>query len=193
MWGTEIFDLFLGGFAPRLRSLKLDSMLSPGLWKLVLSSARDLVELSLLEVLPCEDTSPKTMVTALSALTRLETFSLAFDIDDDVNKCSTKRKPTSLTRSVLPSLKFCLFQGIYDYLEDFVAMIDTPRLDITLALCQCENGGHPLSLRRKETPQFNKFLGRTKTFKKLNNASIRLCPDKLEITLSRKPWACSAK
>lgn len=198
MWGEEVPESLLDGFAPRLRSLKLDSVSYPGLSKLVL---RDLVELSLLKV-PCEDMSPNAMVTALSALTRLETLSLAFDIDYDVYvsslplKCSTKRKQTSPARSVLPSLKFCLFQGICGYLEDFVAMIDTPRLeilDITLALCQCNNDSHPLRFKTKETPQFNQFLGRTEMFKTLNNASIHLWSDKLEITLSRKPWACNAK
>jgi hypothetical protein len=199
MWGEEVPDSLLGEIAPRLRSLKLDSISYPGLSNLVWSSARDLVELSLLKVPSCEDMSPKTMATALSALTRLETLSLAFEIDDDAStlflKCPTKRKPTSPTRSVLPSLKFCLFQGICGYLEDFVAMIDTPRLeilDITLALCQCNNDSHPLRLKRKETPQFNQFLGRTEMFKTLNNASIRLWSDKLEIAFSRKPWACDA-
>jgi hypothetical protein len=196
IWGVKAPDSFLGGSAPRLRSLKLESIPYPGLSKLLLSSARDLVELSLLEVRG--DISPETIVTSLSALTRLETFSLAFDIDDDVSllflKYPAERSPTSPTRTVLPSLKFCLFQGICGYLGDFVALIDTPRieiLDITLVLN--ENDDHPLSLKGKETPQFNQFLGRTEMFKTLNNASIHLGSDKLEITLSQKPWAYNAK
>jgi hypothetical protein len=195
---------FLDGIAPRLRSLKLDSLSYPGLSKLVLSSAIDLVELSLLNVPyyeQCKDMSPKTMVTVFSTLTRLETLSMGFDLDDEITplfvKCSTKRKPTSPTRSVFPSLKFCLFQGYCGYLEDFVAMIDTPRLeilDITLALCRCNNDSHPLrsNNKKKESPQFNQFLGRTEMFKTLNNASIHLYSDNMEIELSRKPWACDA-
>jgi hypothetical protein len=195
-WGQEVPDLLLGGFAPRLRSLRLDSISCPGLSKLVLSSARHLVELSLLEVPSGGVISPETMVTALSALTRLETLSLAFEIDDDelFLECSTKRNPTSPTRSVFPSLKFCLFQGICGYLEDFVAMIDTPRLEVLdITLARCKDESHPFGIKRKETPQFNQFLGRTEMFKTLNNASIHLWSDKLEITLSRKPWACNAK
>jgi hypothetical protein len=197
MWGIEVPDSLFGGFAPRLRSLKLDSIAYPGLSELVLSSARNLVELSLLDFPPYGDISPETMVTTLSALTRLETFSLAFEIDDSLNTLTlkrwTKRIPTSPTRSVLPSLKFCSFQGIPSYLEDFVAMIDTPRLEILDITLDCNHDSHLFNLDRNRTPQFNQFLCRTKMFKTLNNASIHFSSDKLEITLSRKPWACNAK
>lgn len=196
----EAPDSLLGGSAPRLRSLKLDSISYPGLSNLV-SSATDLVELSLLDVPSCGVISPQTMVTVLSALTRLETLSLSFEIDDDdpdstlFLDCSTERNPTLPTRSVLPSLKFYLFRGMCGYLEEFVAMIDAPRLeilDITLALRGDDSD--PLDdLKSKETPQFNHFLCRTEMFNTLNNASIHLWHDKLEITLSRKPWACNAK
>ena len=71
-------------------------------------------------------------------------------------------------------------------------MIKTPRLEmLDITLCRYDDG--PLSLTTKKIPQFNKFLRRTKMFKTLNNASIHLLSDKLEITLSRKPWAYNAK
>jgi len=77
--------------------------------------------------------------------------------------------------------------------EDFAAMIDTPRLEILdITLCRYDNGPFG-SLTSKKIPQFNTFLRRTKMFKALNNASIHLWSDKLGITLSRKPWACNAK
>ena len=196
----EAPDSLLGGSAPRLRSLKLDSISYPGLSNLV-SSATDLVELSLLDVPSCGVISPQTMVTVLSALTRLETLSLSLEIDDDDPEstlfldCSTEGNSISPIRSVLPSLKFYLFRGMCGYLEEFVAMIDAPRLeilDITLALRGDDSD--PLDdLKSKETPQFNHFLCRTEMFNTLNNASIHLWHDKLEITLSRKPWACNAK
>jgi hypothetical protein len=192
MWTDCVPDPFLGGLAPRLRSLKLGSISCPGLSNLVLSSARDLVELSLLDLPPYGYIAPEKMVTILSALTRLETLSLEFDInDDDLSTDSLQRSrirnPTLPPCSVLPSLKFCLFQGIYGYLEDFLAIIDTPRLEILdITLCNI------YSLKGKRN-QFKPFLGRTEMFKTLNNASIHLLSDKVEITLSRKPWACDAK
>ena len=196
MWGMELPDSLFGGFAPRLRSLKLDAISYPGLWKLISSSARDLVELSLLELPPDGDVSPEAIVTNLSALIRLETLSLAFEIQDGRNshclQLSRVLNTASPTRFVLPSLKSCLFKCTCGYLEDFVAMIDTPRLE-TLDITLCKYDSDPLRSVSKETPQFNQFLGRTKMFKTLNNASIHLRSDKLEITLSRKPWACNAK
>jgi hypothetical protein len=73
-----------------------------------------------------------------------------------------------------------------------VTMIDTPHLEI-LDITLCNYDSHPFSLKKKKTPQFNLFLGRTEMFKTLNNASIHFSSDELEITLSRKPWACNAK
>lgn len=185
-------ESFLGGFAPRLRSLTVDSIPVRGLPKLALSSARDLVELSLLKI-PRRSgyIEVDSMVTALSELTKLETLSIEFE--------SRRRDghredlpPSPPRRYVLPSLKSCLFQGICSYLEDFVAMIHTPRLEI-LDITLRKYDDHTFSSDRKEKPQFNRFLLRTKMFKALNNASIHFWSDKLEITLSRKPWACNAK
>ena len=189
--GPIIPESFSGGFAPRLRSLTVDSIPFPGLPKLVLSSARDLVELSLLKI-PSRSgyIRVKAMVTALSASTKLETLSIEFGLEPRRDRNCQYLPPA--TRSVLPSLKSCLFQGICGYLEDFVARIDTPRLEILdVTLCKYDN--HPFSLKRKKNPQFYQFLGRTKMFKILNNASIHFWSDKLEVTLSRKPWAFNAK
>lgn len=189
--GPIIPESFLGGFAPRLRSLTVKSIPFQGLPNLVSSSARDLVELSLLKIPSREGyIRDMPMVTALSALTKLETLSIEFDLEPRHDRHRVYSPP--LTRSVLPSLKSCLFQGICGHLEDFVAMIDTPRLEI-LDITLCKYDSHPFSLKRKKTPQFNRFLGRTEMFKTLNNASIHLWSNKLEITLSRKPWACNAK
>ena len=69
-------DSFFGGSAPRLQSLWLGWVSFPGLPKLLLS-ARDLVDLSL-DIPLSGYISPDSMVTSLSALTRLGKVALAF-------------------------------------------------------------------------------------------------------------------
>jgi hypothetical protein len=182
-------DSFLGSIAPRLRSLTLVSIPFQGLPNLISSTANDLVELSLLKI-PRRwgYIRPKMMAAVLSALTKLETLSIEFGLNP--RRGWTARPPSQLTRFVLPSLKSCRFQGICGYLECFLARIDAPRLEnLDITLCKYEN--HPFPL--EEIPQFNQFIGRTKMFKALNNASIYLGSDNLEITLSRIPWAHDAK
>ena len=70
-------DLFLGGTAPRLRSLRLDVPF-PGVQKLLLSATR-LVYLSLLFIPRSAGyVPPEAMATSLSALTNLEFLRLEF-------------------------------------------------------------------------------------------------------------------
>ena len=179
---------FLGWSAPRLRSLTVRSIRIPPLLNLVSSSARDLVELSLLDI-PRKGYIPVTkMVTALSVLTNLEILSIEFSLQR--RRYWDRQHPPPPTRSVLPSLKSCSFKGICGYLEDFVAMIDTPRLE-TLDVTVCKYDQYPFN--SNETPQSNQFLRRSTVFKTLNNAGVHLWSNKLEITLSRRPWASDAK
>jgi hypothetical protein len=67
-WVSVLPDTFLGGSAPRLRSLHLNSVPFPGLCKLLLS-ANSLVTLNLSDVPDSGYISPQMMVTCLSALT----------------------------------------------------------------------------------------------------------------------------
>ena len=188
--GLIIPDSLFGGFAPRLRSFTLYSIPFRGLQQLVSSSVRNLVELSLLKIPRRGYIQIMSIVNPLSMLTKLESLSMEFSLEPRRERHRRYRPPP--TRSVLPSLKFCSFQGICGYLEDFVIMIDTPRLEI-LDVTLCQYHSHPFSSSRKYPPRFNRFLCRTEMFKTLNNASIHLWSDKLEITLSRKPWASNAK
>ena len=70
---TVLPDLFLGGSAPRLRTLKLTGISFPGLPKLLLSSSH-LVDLQLVDHIGY--LSLEAMVTALSTLTSLRVLSL---------------------------------------------------------------------------------------------------------------------
>ena len=121
--GPILPDSFLGGSAPRLRSLVLIRIPFPALPNLLLS-ATHLVELDLRDIPPSGYIPPEVMATNLSALTSLE--KLYFH-------CRFPRPRTSLplplTRSILPSLTKVGFDGPSEYLEEILARIDAPRLN----------------------------------------------------------------
>ena len=159
-----VSDSFLGGSAPRLRFLKLYGIPIPGLPNLLLS-ATHLVELYLSNIPHSGYISPEAMVTALSSLTSLSSFSLKFQ---SPRSCpdQTSRRPPPSTRSVLPVLTKIPFKGVSEYLEDLVARIDAPRLnevyitffnDITF-----------------DAPQFIQFITRTPTSRAPEKAHIML-------------------
>ena len=119
-------DSFLGGSAPRLRYLNLSGIPIPGIPKLLLS-ATHLARLSLYDIPHSGYISPEAMVTALSTMTSLSSFSLGFRSPRSCPDQASRRPPPS-TRSVLPVLEKFGFTGVTEYLEDLVARIDAPRL-----------------------------------------------------------------
>ena len=119
-------DSFLGGSGPRLRLLSLHGIPFPGLPKLLLS-ATHLVTLFLCLIPHSGYISPETTATSLSTLTSLERLQLEFQSPLSCPDWASRRPPLA-TRLVLPVLKQFLFNGVGEYLEDFVARIDTPRL-----------------------------------------------------------------
>ena len=142
---------FLGGSAPNLRYLRLSCVPYPGLPKL-LSSATHLVTLHLLNIPHSGYITPEAMVTALSALTRLQKCCLQFR---SPRSCPDRgrRRPPPPARSVLPALTEFIFVGVSEYLEDFVARIDVPLLD-----------RFEITLFRQlvfHTPRLAQFIGRT--------------------------------
>jgi hypothetical protein len=72
-------DSFLGGSTPHLWSLELQGILFPGVGKL-LSSTHDLISLSLDFVPLPSYILPQAMVSILSALTKLKSLHLNFEI-----------------------------------------------------------------------------------------------------------------
>ena len=125
-------DSFLGGHAPRLRNLSLDTILFPGLPKLLLSTTH-LVSLYLRNIPHSGYIPPEEMVTVLSTLTGLRSLHLLFQSSRSRPDLSG-RHPSSSTRFSLPALTELRFRGVSDYLEEFVARIDAPQLstlDIT--------------------------------------------------------------
>ena len=120
----DLPDSFLGGSAPRLRSLILSEVSFPAIGKL-LSSTRDLVRLSLNYIPPPGYISPKAMVLILSTLTRLESLHLNFE-KSKFRTHGASQRPPAPTRIVLPALTSFNFCGNSRYLGDFVSRIDAP-------------------------------------------------------------------
>jgi hypothetical protein len=92
-------DSFLGGFAPRLRFLKLYKIPFPGLPKLLLS-ATHLGILNVSNIPHSGYISPEAMVTALSALTSLKSLALGFQFPRYHPDLAIQRAPRQ-TRTVL--------------------------------------------------------------------------------------------
>jgi hypothetical protein len=144
--------IFLGGFAPNLRSLSLTRVPIPFpvLRKLLLSTA-DLVTLSLCNIPHSGYISPEAMVTCLSALTNLERLDFGFECSRSRPSREIRRPPPPM-RALLPALRDLVFTGVSEYLEDLVARIDVPplcSLDLTFF--------HQLIF---DTPQLAQFIGR---------------------------------
>jgi hypothetical protein len=132
LWSNDssmpvIPNSFLGGSAPRLRTLKLRNISFPAVSNLVLS-ASDLVDLSLQGVPPPGYISPKAMAACLSSLNKLRTLSLGFQSPRSRSRPDQPTPPPQ-TRIVLPALTDLSFSGMIGYSEDFLARIDAPVLD----------------------------------------------------------------
>ena len=153
---------FLGGSAPQLQSLTLQSILFPELPKLLLS-ANHLVTLHLYDIPHSGHLSPEAIVTAFSALTRLEKLIIRFK--SPRGRPDWRRRPPPPTRTLLPALTRFEFKGVSEFLDDLVTRIDAPllnELDITFF--------HQLIF---DTPQLTQFISRTPKFKACDHARVQ--------------------
>jgi hypothetical protein len=115
------------------------------------------------------------MVACLSSLTSLEMFSLAFRSPQSHSGQSSRRL-SSLTRVDLPILTHFRLEGVNEYIEDFVARINTPLLhDITILL---------FNRLLFDTSQLNRFIGRVKNFNTLSQAEVCFQDQRAYLTLS---------
>jgi hypothetical protein len=155
-------DLFLGGSVLRLQTLWLDNIPLPGLPKL-LFSATHLVRLDLWRIPHSGYFSPKAMATCLSVLIRLERLGIEFKSPRS-RPDGKSRRPPPQTRTLLPVLTELWFKGAGEYLEDLVALIDSPllgMLDITLF--------HQLIF---DTPRLTQFISRTPNLRICDRACV---------------------
>ena len=117
---------FLGGAAPRLRYLSLESISFPGLPKLLLS-ATHLTQLYLYSIPHSGYISPQAMVALLSMLSSLEKLHLKFESPQSRPDWQSQRLLPP-KRSILPALNGFRFKGPTEYLEELTTCIDTPQL-----------------------------------------------------------------
>lgn len=166
-------DSFLGGSAPRLRSLVLQRLSIPGLPKLLLS-ATDLVDLLLLNIPHSMYIPPGAMVTCLLALVRLEGFGLGFE---SPRSRPERRHPPPHNRSILSTITNLWFTGVSEYLEDLLSRIDAPLLNsLNISFF------HQLIF---DSPQLAHFIGRSPALKAHDLAHVFFADSKVQVIL---PW-----
>jgi len=120
-------DSFLGGSAPRLRSLVLQGIPYPAIGKL-LSSTTNLVRLSLWGIPHSGYIAPEMIGPCLSMLPRLKSLTLGFRHPLSLAH-RANRHPPPLTRVIFPNLTSLNFRGDIEYLEDILSQIETPMLN----------------------------------------------------------------
>jgi hypothetical protein len=179
--------LFLGGSAPRLQTLILDCVPFLELPKLLLS-ATHLVHLQLRRIPNTGRFSPEAMATCLSVLTRLERLVIRFKYSRFHPDWKSKHPPLQ-TRILLPVLTELRFYGEGGYLEDLVAQIDAPILDML---------DIAFHLWIYDIPQLTQFISRAPKFKAHDEARLivsdwdfsaifpRISDDALELAIACK-------
>lgn len=153
---------FLGGYAPCLQRLELGGVSFPALPTLLLS-ASDLVELILRDIPQTGYISPEVMVEHLAALPRFNTLHIAFR---SLISHPALLLPPAKTRT-LPALHDLLYEGVSDYLEDFMARIDTPELDSLVI-------NYLRADVNFEVPQLCKFINRSEGLNQIMSDQCRL-------------------
>ena len=172
-------DSFLGGSAPRLRSLILEGIPYPSIGTL-LSSTANLVWLTLVDIPHSGYIAPETIVPCLSMLPRLGSLDLGFQYhQSQAHRAS--RHPPPLTRVVFPSLTFLRFRGDIEYLEDILSQIETPILNESIF-----NSFNQLVF---DTPLLGHFIRRTEIFMTIHKARVQFYSYAVLVTFSRQEMA----
>ena len=162
-------ETFLGGSAPRLQTFMLRGIPFPSFPKFILSFTHiDL--LGLYDIPNSGYISPKVMATCLAALPNLTSLSIGFRSPP---LRLLQLSPPHLTRATLPALSVLYFSGVSEYLEDFVARIDAPRLTrLGIAFFM------DLIF---DIPRLFNFIDRTEGLKLFNQARIEFSGQTIEI------------
>ena len=164
---------FLGGSAPRLRTLVLSRVHFLGL-PILLLSATNLVRLDIVSIPHAALFSPMAITAGLSVLTRLESLKIAFNPPRSNPEWATRRVHLP-TRILLPALTKLQFFGVCQYLEDLLARIVAPlldRLDVHFR--------HQLI---SDTPHLTRFISRSPKFRAQNEARVVFSNFKLWVAL----------
>ena len=147
---------FLGRSASRLRYLCLSNISFPH-FPVLLLSARNLVTLKLENIFQngYAYLSPEAMAGGLAMLPSLTTLSLELHYEmPPADQDGSHQDPP--IRAILPSLTVFYYMGFSGYLEEFLAQIDTPRVDHI----EIEYYAHDL-----RAVQLPRFINRTENLK----------------------------
>jgi hypothetical protein len=166
-------NTFLGGTAPRLRSLTLNRIPFTTLPRLLLSS-NDLSRLRLRNIPHSGYISPEALVRAVSALTQLTYVDIGFESPAS-RPDPTPRRPPPLTPAVLHALTTFKFRGVSEYLEDLVAQIDAPVLEVVEITLF-----NQLIFDIRHLPR---FIGHISSFMSCNRAEMRIYGGRIVISL----------
>ncbi|KAH8986382.1 hypothetical protein EDB92DRAFT_1949290 [Lactarius akahatsu] len=156
---------FLGGSAPHLQHFRLRNVSFPDLPTFLLS-ARNLITLKVENICTNGYISPEAMVGGLAVLTRLISLSITFDEDLEEEPPSPSDHPDPPMRITLPALTAFHYRGDSEYLEDFLAQIDTPRVhDFRIEY---------LAHEEIQATQLSRFIDRTENLKldQFNRAKV---------------------
>ncbi|KAH8986384.1 hypothetical protein EDB92DRAFT_1273230, partial [Lactarius akahatsu] len=164
---------FLGGSAPHLQHIRLRNVPFPHLPTFLLS-ARNLVTLEVENICQNGYISPEAMVGGLAVLTRLISLSITFD-KSFVHDQTTRADPPM--RITLPALTTLYYQGDSEYSEDFLAQIDTPRVD---------DFRIEYLAQEIQATQLSRFLDRTENLKldQLNRAKVTFYYSYVQVELN---------
>jgi hypothetical protein len=129
-----VSNAFLGASAPHLEKIELDGIFYPfPKLRQVLLSTNNLVELRLSKITNAVYFSPDDLVTSLSTLVRLKSLSIGFYFTASHPPPNVTHSPPQ--RTTLPSLTSLDFHGALEYVEEFMARINSPALrKITIRL-----------------------------------------------------------
>jgi len=169
-----------GSNTPCLQHLYLKHISFPQL-PAPFSSAHNLVSLHLEEMPANGYVSPDAMARSLAVLTGLENLSVSFrrriSLSDQWGS-----HPDPQMRAILPSLTSFYYDGWSEYLEDFLARIDTPRVDFV---------NIKYFMHRIQASQLYRFIERTENLKidQFTRARVHFYDDDSFFGLSRSQEA----
>ena len=172
---------FLGGSRfPRLGFLYLKHISFPRL-PLHFSSARNLATLDIGEMPANGYILPDAMVRTLAVLPRLDYLSISFCQKMSLSDLS-RSQPHPQMRTIHPALTCINYRGRSEYLEDFLARIDTPEIDAVII----EYSNHQI-----EISQLLQFIERTENLKidQFARARVQFTNNKYSFALGRSQEA----
>ena len=170
-------DGLLGGFAPRLQTLRLHGIPLP-FTPILLWSARNLLNLDLFDLPDYRGVSPEAMASNLAGLAKLKSLKIGFRSSSYITHLPDHplAPPWPHRPIVLPALTDLSLACIGEYLECFVARFHAPLIS-TIHISFLHEFISAL-------PRLSDFIGRAETLKSLQVAVVVFSYPSFILTLS---------